>query len=304
MYGKNSSKKQRFKCLKCGRVYIWKTPKNKIHKEKHWFELWVKEGYSIRQISAQSGYGKTKLKLIKNYWLQQELPDLLIKNMKSIKYLLFDGTYFKKSGCFIVLTDNKTKKVCACKYVKNEGYKTGKPFFESCKEAGLNPKAITTDGNQHIIQALKEVWSGITIQRCLVHIMRENCKILRRNPPTQAARDLKKLLIDCPKIKDKNGKDAFKNRYKTWHQEYGEWFNCLEKTDQNFKDLKEVLTTINNALLNMFHFIKDKKIASSTNTMEGYFGHLKPQYERHNGLSKEHKISYLKNFCYYKNDRK
>ncbi|WP_374134530.1 hypothetical protein [Candidatus Endomicrobiellum pyrsonymphae] len=51
----------------------------------------------------------------------------------------------------------------------------------------------------------------------------------------------------------------------------------------------------------MFHFIKDKNIASSTNEIEGYFGDLKPKYKLHNGLSVEHRISYLKNYCYYKN---
>jgi hypothetical protein len=72
-------------------------------------------------------------------------------------------------------------------------------------------------------------------------------------------------------------------------------------TYQNFKGVNETLTIINNALVNMFHFIKDKNTASSTNEIEGYFGDLKPEYKLHNGLSVEHRISYLKNYCYYKN---
>jgi len=63
---------------------------NKVLKEKHWFKLWVCEGYSIRQLSHISGHSQFKLKQIKNYWLSKEPPALLNINYNEIKYLLID----------------------------------------------------------------------------------------------------------------------------------------------------------------------------------------------------------------------
>jgi hypothetical protein len=134
--------------------------------------------------------------------------------------------------------------------------------------------------------------------------MHESSHVLRRKPPTKAARDLKELIVNCATIKDHKSKENFLKGYRSWHNIYDQWFKTLPQTSQDYKDIKETLTTVDNALTNMFHFLEDKNIASTTNEMEGFFSQLKSKYKRHNGLSKEHKIRYLKYYCYYQNQQK
>ena len=62
------------KCKTCQKTYIWREKANKYNREKTWFELWIRESFSIRQISNHSGHSESKLKRIKNYWLEQFLP--------------------------------------------------------------------------------------------------------------------------------------------------------------------------------------------------------------------------------------
>jgi len=92
--------------------------------------------------------------------------------------------------------------------------------------------------------------------------------------------------------------------YNMWHKKYQHEILSLVNTSIAAKDLKRTMSLINNALPDMFHFIKDQKIASTSNLLENYFSKLKYQYRCHNGLTEIHKIAYLKWFCYYKNHPK
>jgi hypothetical protein len=61
---------------------------------------------------------------------------------------------------------------------------------------------------------------------------------------------------------------------------------------------------INNALPEMFYFLDDAKVGSTTNALEGFHSRLKSDYQRHRGLSKQHRINYIHWYCYFKNQLK
>ncbi len=47
------------------KTYVIKSRLKKEVKEQHWFKLWIKEGYNIRQLSEQSAKGA---------WLRSQAP--------------------------------------------------------------------------------------------------------------------------------------------------------------------------------------------------------------------------------------
>jgi len=59
---------------------------------------------------------------------------------------------------------------------------------------------------------------------------------------------------------------------------------------------------INNVLPDIFHYIDNPFIAPTTNLLENIYPQLKHNYRRHRGLTEQHKITYLKWFCYLKNN--
>lgn len=303
MFGKSSNNKQRFKCQLCHKTFIWKELKNKKNKEQHWFKVWINEGYCVRQISQISGYSVEKIKLIKNYWLSQE-PKCLKIDLSKVKYLAFDGTYFHKDGCLIVLFDIINKKYLYYEYVKKENYFSVLEMCKNLKANGLNPIAITVDGHQQVIRAFCETWGNIIVQRCLFHIRLQGQMWLRKNPRTDAGKFLKAILSELMNVKNNDKKNNWINRYFAWQEKYRQEILSLSKTSIAATDLRRAMSLINNALPDMFHFIKDQKIASTTNLLENYFSQLKHKYRSHRGLKEPHKIAYLKWFCYYKNQAK
>ena len=290
----------RFKCKECKKTFTWKVKENKKNNEKHWFYLWVKEGYSIRQLSNISGYSEAKLKRIKNYWLGKEPPAIDYNAINKAKYLIFDGTYFHKNGCLAVFLNSSKKGILSFTYIEKESYYNIYPLLIELKNAGLNPKAITLDGHIMVIRAILEVFSNVTIQRCLYHIQRQGLQWLRVYPKTQAGKELKLLLIGVTRIRTEEEKMNFINTYENWRRDYKGFIKSLPKESVANVDLKKTMALINNALPDMFHYLNDSDIAPTTNLLENFYSQLKHQYRGHRGLTEKHKVAYLKWFCYFK----
>jgi len=186
-------------------------------------------------------------------------------------------------------------------YAKKEGYRNVYAWFSRLSKEGLNPLYITMDGEQSVIRAVKEIWAQTKIQRCLYHIQREGMRWLRTYPKTQAGKDLRRLLKTLCKITTSAEKDEFITSYVIWLDQYRGFVLSLPSTDIAFKDLKKTMTLIYKALPDMFHYLSDKNIRKTTNTLESFYSRLKADYRKHRGLTEEHKISYLNWYCYFKN---
>jgi hypothetical protein len=300
LFGKTSNNKQRFKCSVCSKTYVWKDQISKIFHEQHWFKLWVKEGYSVRQLEKISGHSKAKLYRIIYYWLNQTPKEQT--KFDNYKYLIYDGTYFHKNGCLINLMDAKTQNIISNIYTVKEGFNNTYTWFMHLKTQGLNPLYVVMDGEQSVMRCVKTVWPQIKIQRCLWHIQREGMRWLRTHPKTQAGKNLRCLLSTLCAIKNVKERNIFINSFKNWLIKYKAFVKSLPSTDVAFKDLKKTVALIKNALPDMFHYLKEPVIPSTTNALEGFYSRLKADYNKHRGLTQKHKIHYLKWYCFYKNN--
>jgi hypothetical protein len=52
------------------------------------------------------------------------------------------------------------------------------------------------------------------------------------------------------------------------------------------------------ALPDMFHYLGDHRIPTSTNALEGYFARLKQRYRQHRGLAAQHREAYFTWYFY------
>lgn len=216
---------------------------------------------------------------------------------------MFDGTYFKKNGCLIVIVDSHTKKIAFYAYVKSESYEYVHPLMAHLKERGLNPRTITMDGHRYVMKAVRNTWPHIHIQRCLFHICREGQRWLRTYPKTDAGKHLKYILASVMAIKTKAEKRRFLHVYRQWHQRHYSFIKALPKESIANKDLQKTVRLIDNALPDMFHYLNNTTIASTTNYLEGLYSQIKHHYRSHRGLTEQHKQSFLRWFCYFKNQQ-
>ncbi|MCX6011841.1 MAG: transposase [Chloroflexi bacterium] len=199
------------------------------------------------------------------------------------------------------LMDATNQKIIETRYVKKESYKDTYPWFMSLKQRGLEPEFITTDGELSIMSAMRLVWPQAILQRCLYHIQHEGMRWLRSYPKTEAGKELRDMLSRLSWIKTIQERDAFIKSYRSWLNKYRSFVSSLSPTTVAHKDLKKTMSLINNALPDIFHYLDDQNIHSTTNALEGFHSRLKLAYRRHRGLSKDHRISYLRWYCYFTN---
>lgn len=298
--GHSHSGNQRFLCKVCGYSFTFHNLKNKRHREKRTFVLWITEGYSVRQLVDIGPHGIWKVNQIRKSWLEL-LPPRDSGNLSAVRYIQFDGTYFKRQNCLMVVMDNATARGIGHRYHYRENYASSHDLFTQLKARGLEPSAITIDGNINVIRALKAVWPGITLQRCMAHIQRQGLAWLRRYPKLEASKQLRSILLGIADIRDEQGKQAFINDFNDWEKRYSSFVKALPSKDKVYGDLQRARSLIVHALPDMFHYLDDSNIAATTNKLEGYFSRLKELYRRHRGMSKQHRQNYFAWYIHLKN---
>ena len=246
-----------------------------------------------------SGYSANKINSIKNYWLGQVPKETI--DYSEVRYLIYDATYFHKDGCLFNLMNATNQKIIAHTYVHKESFMDSYNWFMNLKHQGLTPVFITTDGERSVIRAMKLVWPGVELQRCLYHLQHEGMRWLRTYPKTEAGRELRIILSRLSRIKTCQERDAFVQTYTNWVNKYGAYVLSLPRTAVAGKDLQRTMVLLNNALPDMFHYLTNSYVHATTNALEGFHSRLKSDYQRHRGLTKEHRIQYIRWYCYYQN---
>jgi pentatricopeptide repeat protein len=298
--GRTGAFRQKFICRNCRHSFVFRNRLNKRYREKKWFNDWIIEGYSVRQLNQISGRSIRTLKRIMAYWLTQTPPRLSL-SFRSFKYLVGDGTYFKHEDCVYVVIDYPTGLVIAYRYCLKEGYHTAKTIFNEMKESGCKPVAITLDGNPQVIRAVGEVWPTITVQRCLYHILRQGTSWLRRFPKDQAARELRQIILTVMTITDNAAKNIFLGRLDKWERAYGAYVQALDSRHKVWGDLQRARSLLKHALPDMFHYLRDAKIAPTSNKQEGLFSAAKILYRNHRGVKRANRKSYFNWYFYLRN---
>lgn len=275
----------------CGRTFLWNNPTNKERRQRIWFQRWITEGYTIKQIAAQSRYSLRTVRRIIQRQLRHPAP--IATDLSKYRYLILDGTFLdQRKGVFAVMDAESFSLIHAAPEMA-EGPAHLLPFCSQLAQHGLMPISATVDGNPHLSQALRSVWPRIVIQRCLVHIQRQGLMWCRRYPKRTDAKHLRSLFLQIPFIRSASERDRFLAELRAWENRYGKQIARSKETGWVFSDLKRARSMLLAALPDMFRYLDDPKIVTSTNALEGYFARLKHRYRQHRGLATHHRNAYL-----------
>jgi hypothetical protein len=289
-------------CKNCRRSFVIRNKLNKIHREQKWFRDWIIEGYSVRQLNNISKHSKRTLKNIISYWLKTNPPEQIF-DVSSCRYLVSDGTYLKHEHCIYAVTDYQSGLTVKYDFGDKENYAMAYMIFSELKAKGCRPKSITIDGNTTVIKALREVWPDVLIQRCLYHILRQGISWLRRFPRDLAARELRKIILTVMTIKDDVAKQMFLERLATWEEQFGNYVKSLDGHHKVYGDIQRARALVMRALPDMFHFLTDSQIPSTSNSQEGLFSSAKILFRNHRGVNKKNRDQYFSWYFYFKNQK-
>jgi len=199
------------------------------------------------------------------------------------------------------IMDADTQNIIAQLVVHKENFDDAYPWFEQLARRGLNLSAITVDGERSIMRAMKMAWPQVRIQRCLYHIQHEGMRWLRTYPKTSAGQELRAILKTLPAVKTFKERNTFIYSYRQWLVRHKSFVMTLPRTTIAFKDLQRTIVLLNNALPDLFRYLRNRHIHATTNALEGLHSRLKSDYQRHRGLTRQHRTQYIRWHCHFLN---
>ncbi len=276
----------------------WRNDAAKHARERRWFRRWVVEGYSVRQLSEQSGHSTAKLYRMMDYNLKQSPPQTAV-DWGRCQHFIFDGTFLHRPGGIVALMDAETHTLVRGQYGVSESSEVQlMAFFEPLIRDGLRPLSFTVDGNPQLTRVLRKLWPGVAVQRCLIHVQRQGLLWCRNYPKTAYARKLRDLFLQVIQVRTKTDRDVFLEAVREWEAMYGHEIAAKPEIGPVFSDVKRARSMLLRALPDMFHYLDDPHIPISTNGLEGYFSRLKLRYRQHRGMSKGNLASYFHWYFY------
>jgi len=215
--------------------------------------------------------------------------------------LIIDGTYLYGRKGLLAVMDAENYSAVAHQYGLRENSRTDlEAYFRTLAVQGLALESATIDGNPAVAVALKRVWPGIQIQRCLVHIQRQGLMWCRHNPKRTDAKKLRTIFLKVANIQTKAQAHAFLSEVAVWERRYGPSLAAAPERGWVISDLKRARSMLLKALPHMFLFLGDDRIARTTNGLEGYFARLKMRYRQHRGLSPNRRQAYFQWYFFLK----
>ncbi|MBT9150899.1 MAG: hypothetical protein DDT40_01078 [candidate division WS2 bacterium] len=221
-------------------------------------------------------------------------PALKNNSLEEYQHLIFDGTFLHRPTSIVALMVAENNTIISGTYgISENSERQLLSFFKPLKERSLSPVSCTVDGNPQAIRVLKQLWTNITIQRCLVHVQRQGLMWCRRYPQGPYAKRLREIFQQVTNIRTKEECDRFLGVVSNWEKKYGSYIATHPDRGKVFSDIKRARSMLLKALPDMFHYLDNLNIPMSTNGLEGYFSRLKGHYRHHRGLHPTKRKNYF-----------
>lgn len=298
--------KQRFKCKNCSILFTRNDPNQRIENRFSWFKKWILERQTFKTLSRDSGLSiDTLQRIFYAFLIQSPLVKVLRRGQV---HLRLDATYFAQF-CLLCYQDHEDGYTQLIRFSDGEHYNEIKEDLDNLIKLGVQIESITTDGHKSILKAIKKSIPDVIVQRCLVHIQRMCLLWLTRFPKHVAGMELRHLVLMLMRIKTENDRLFWTHELMSWydrHKTYLQQKTINEVTGRYWythKLLRRSYFTIKRALPNMFHYLTNPAIPSTTNGIEGFFSHLKNHLDLHRGLTVQHRIDFIKWYVYLSNTK-
>lgn len=314
--GTTSKGSIRWRCTHCG-MSLTRKRKDITHAAQFdAFITWITGNQTQREACST---GSDRTWRYQTQWCWNVQPVIPITG-EIYDYIQIDGTYLPYDWC--LLTAASRGKVLAFQWCNRENTEAYKSLLNQLP----TPVSVITDGHPGALSAIKQVWPGARVQRCLVHIKR-NIRVLTtmnpRIPAHQALWGLAKKLVTIKMLQEADNwvnllqklYDQWKNwlnqrtfrrnvsedNIPSWVRMNQQWWYTHQKARRAYRLLTRQLRdgTLFAFLDPVLREQVTAPIPSNTNALEGGINsQIKRLINTHKGLSEDHMRRAIEWWCY------
>ena len=303
-WGRTKTGKVRWFCRLCAKSSVQKRPDLKRRWRLHLFLSWLIGTNSLDQISATHFCARETLsRSFSTFW--DNLPTPEIPKSLSNTYLVADAIYLSGHNECVLIGRTGLNHVFWL-FARQETLSAWTDFIRMIPK----PRALICDGQSGLLSAVKGLWPGVRVQRCLPHMQRLGTQRLTRRPKTHAGQELLRLVYETHAVKTAQDRGKWLRDFEAWGQRWerflkerthGEHPGGKQTWWYTHRRIRAMKYTLTQALDNLFAHVECQGVPSTTNLVEGGINsRIKELLHRHRGMSLEHKKTIV---AYFLNSR-
>lgn len=294
-WGRTAAGSPRWFCPSCRVSGTRKRKDNRDRSRLSLFMHWLTSKASLSEIAEKQRMTiRTLHRWFESLWLDPPLPRI----PSSVRVLVLDATSVVPRQCMLLIAgDGDCHRPVSWMPAVRECYASWTKFLYGLMQSGLGPSVVVCDGQRGMLKAIREIWPKAHIQRCLVHVVRQACAWLTKNPRTRAGRELLMLVRQLPMIRTKRQKRRWIKAFHYWNRKHvtflkGRTYGPNGRWWYTHRKLRGTRSLIANAIPDLFRFITDPTVPRTSNHVEGGLNaRLKELFRCHRGISLTKKLA-------------
>lgn len=196
---------------------------------------------------------------------------------------VMDCVFFGRSSGYLVVQNSENKLNVYWSEIQRETISEYQCARDTLEAQGFTVKAVVIDGKP----GLKPLFADLPVQMCQFHMRAIITHHLTRRPKLEAGVELRALACTLKQ----STKDEFANALDAWHDKWGVFIK--ERTVDNqtgrwhytHRRLRAAYRSLVSHLPYLFTYQRypELTIPNTTNSLEGFFSHLKQSVQIHRG---------------------
>ena len=284
-HGTTGAGTQRWRCVLCKKTGIKKRSDQQQRGTNLLFKKWLTGNATVNDIAATRGVSARTLH--ERFAACKKQPCAAISKC-NVYILVLDGTGIDNGCVLLIILNAQTNAPIAWWPACRETYASWKALLARCSQ---QPRYVVCDGHTGMLKAIRERWPSIVIQRCTAHVRREMRALLTRHPKLPAGIALRFMVNTIADIQTRRQKRKWVRAFFRWRKKYKQFLK--EKTftfggrwHYTHRRLRRASTHLMRALPDLFRYVSDRSVPSTSNQLEGGINSpLKDLIRKHRGMS-------------------
>ena len=207
--------------------------------------------------------------------------------------VIIDGFYLKREKGVLVFRSPTFKKNLGWWEIEKETVDDYELGIIELQLAGFEITGAIVDGKPGAIQRLEKL--GLPVQMCQFHQIAIVTRYITKNPRLPASIELKELV----QMLTQTDQPSFEYWLEQWHKK---WENFLNEKSFDYKRdkwrfmherLRKAYRSLIRHMPNLFTYINHPDLPNTTNSLEGYFAHVRDKLNIHRGLKWDRKMKVM-----------
>ena len=212
--------------------------------------------------------------------------------------LILDTTYFEQFG-LMLFRSSTLRKNLLCLIVEHETNELYRQGVQTLIDDGWVIQAIVADGKPGI----KKLFPKIPFQLCQFHQFATVTRYTSKRPKMEAAKELRKLMF----LLKETDEASFTYWLNEWHVKWKDFLDeqtihpLTKRKTYTHNRIRKAYRSLKQNLPLLFtfgHHFSELEIPATTNSIDGYFGHLKSKLGVHRGASKSTQIKLIEKLIF------